>query len=59
LLKDSINSSYIKQLDVFDYSVLDKMIVEHAMGKLDHGFLLWKIMNFSIWAEKYKITFEQ
>ncbi|WP_404363743.1 asparagine synthase (glutamine-hydrolyzing) [Marinobacter sp.] len=33
-------------------SEVEKMMGEHISGKRDHGYVLWKLLNFSIWFNK-------
>jgi len=45
-----------KQSGVFDEKYLRKLISEHQQGKANHGFLLWKMMNLSIWLNQSKVN---
>ncbi|MFZ1378101.1 MAG: asparagine synthase (glutamine-hydrolyzing) [Saprospiraceae bacterium] len=51
-------SSNIKKLQIFDYEELSVRIDEHCSGKRDWGFTLWKMLNFCIWLEEYKVEME-
>ena len=53
MLIDKVNSKAIKELNIFDEQVLNRCIEEHVTGLRNHGFLLWKMLNLSIWLEKY------
>lgn len=55
-LIDKTHSSYITQLQLFDYSVLDKRIKDHKNSKSDYGFQLWKLLNLCVWLEKNQIS---
>jgi asparagine synthase (glutamine-hydrolysing) len=55
-MNDRLHSKYIRQLNVFNYSILDKMIIDHKNSKGSFGFQLWKLMNLSIWLEENKIS---
>jgi len=48
LIRDEVSSSNIYTNEVI------KMIDEHILGKRDHGFILWKILNLSMWLNKNK-----
>lgn len=48
-------SSNIVKLQILDYNELSKRIDEHCSGKMDWGFSLWKMLNFCIWMEEYKV----
>ena len=60
-LKDFLNDTLFthknKEMKLFDEKVLNKLITEHQTGKANHGFLLWKTMNFSIWLQHNKVQF--
>lgn len=45
---DTINSS-----NVYDPQV-EKMMQDHVSGRRDHGYILWKLLNLSIWLNKNK-----
>jgi len=47
-MRDEISSSSIYTKKV------STMIDEHILGKRDHGFVLWKILNLSMWLNKNK-----
>ena len=45
-MRDEISSS-----DIYTQEV-SKMMDEHISGKRDHGFVLWKLLNLSMWLNK-------
>ena len=45
-MREEIISSNIYREDIC------KVIDEHILGKRDHGFLLWKLLNLSIWLNR-------
>ncbi len=47
-MRDEISSSSIYTKDI------SRVIDEHILGKRDHGFLLWKILNLSMWLNRNK-----
>lgn len=51
-------SDYIRKQNIFNEEVLVNRVEEHSQGIKDHGFFLWKMLNFCLWLEKYKVTFE-
>lgn len=55
---ETFNSPFIRDLQLFDYQVLQNRIKEHVEGKRDWGFFLWKVLNFCIWVQEYKIELE-
>lgn len=56
LLQDSLNSSSFRELGVFNDVMINDMVKEHSTGKVNHGFLLWKLMNLGIWLNQNKIS---
>jgi asparagine synthase (glutamine-hydrolysing) len=48
LIRDEVSSS-----NIYTNKVI-KMIDEHILGKRDHGFILWKILNLSMWLNQNK-----
>ncbi|MAG94242.1 MAG: hypothetical protein CMJ48_10885 [Planctomycetaceae bacterium] len=40
---------------LFDRNVLEQIIDEHVAGRRNSGFLLWKLMNFCLWARRYRV----
>jgi len=45
-MRDEISSS-----DIYTKEV-SKMMEEHISGKQDHGFILWKLLNLSMWLNR-------
>ncbi len=56
-MNDKLHSAYMRQLGLFDYKHLDRIIAEHKEGKGTYGFQLWKLMNLSIWLESNQMQF--
>ena len=54
-MQERLHSNFIQKLNIFDYKYIDRLIQEHRSQKVDHGFILWKLLNLSIWLEEYKI----
>ncbi len=65
-LRESLRPLFFDQLETFQNQhpgVLDKAVIlalykEHSARRRDRSFLLWKILNFMIWANRYKVSFE-
>lgn len=57
-LVDKTHSIYIRQLGLFNYSLLDKRIKDHKNSNSDYGFQLWKLLNLCVWLEKNKISLQ-
>ena len=49
LFNDCLYTLENQSCDYFDYHELRNLIRENSQGKRDHGFLLWKTLNFMIW----------
>jgi asparagine synthase (glutamine-hydrolysing) len=49
--EDSILSSRIRELDLFDYAAVKRMLVEHRSGRRERAFLLWNLFNLSRWYD--------
>lgn len=43
---------------VLNSGVVSQMYRMHESGRRDRSFLLWKVLNLMIWADRFKITFE-
>ncbi len=39
--------------DVFDSRVINKLWHEHQTRKADHGIVLWSMLMYQMWFEKY------
>lgn len=43
--------------DVLDHAYIDALYARHLAGQQDQGFLLWKVLNLMIWANRGTVTF--
>lgn len=41
---------------VLDATAIESLAAQHACGARDHGFLLWKALNFAVWYEAYRVS---
>ncbi len=55
LLIEQINLPFVKQQKIFNYPLLNQTIDDHVNNKKNNGFLLWKILNLTIWMKKYNV----
>jgi len=55
--KDMIYSKTMMDSGILDYSNIENLMDSKEGGFDENGFMLWKILNFSIWTEKYKVEF--
>jgi hypothetical protein len=39
-----------------DARVVRGLIDQHLAGRRDHGFLLWKLMQLSMWMNEYDVA---
>ena len=53
-----INDETVRHKEIFNYDYLNRIFQLHITGKEDHGFLLWKMMNFTIWLKKYNVKLD-
>lgn len=52
LLFDTLSDLEIKGSNILNYKYIKQLHDEHSSSTLDHGFLLWKTMNFALWLKK-------
>lgn len=53
---DTISSQHFLDSGIFDSNVIKQKMSDYKKGKKgkkDNGFLLWKVLNFAIWSNKY------
>jgi asparagine synthase (glutamine-hydrolysing) len=53
LTQDLLSKDKIKNQGVFNYDYIDRLLKEHFSGKKDNRKLLWALMVFEMWHEKY------
>ena len=57
LLNDHLSGFYKKYPNILSAKRISTLIFEHSSGKKDNGFLLWKLLNFVIWANNNNLEF--
>jgi asparagine synthase (glutamine-hydrolysing) len=57
-LKSILHDSNIIRTGILNMTQINKAIEEHKAGKGDWGFILWKLLNFSIWLKTYDVVIE-
>tara|TARA_R110000796_G_scaffold118864_1_gene232725 strand:- start:86491 stop:88356 length:1866 start_codon:yes stop_codon:yes gene_type:complete len=57
MFSDTVHSSSFTSLGIFDYKTVNQYMTEHKNGTYNNGFILWKIFQFGLWADKYKMSF--
>lgn len=50
---DLFNPTKIKREGIFNFSYINRLFGEHFSGKKDHRKLLWTLILFEIWLEKW------
>ena len=53
LVRDQLSEEKIKREGFFDAAYVQKLVKEHADGTRDHRKLLWTLLVFELWHEKY------
>ena len=53
LVRDQLSEEKIKREGFFDATYVQKLVKEHADGTRDHRKLLWTLLVFELWHEKY------
>ena len=52
-LRSVVLDRSVEQADLFERSVVERLISEHVSGRRDHGFLLYKLLNLALWWNRY------
>ena len=53
LVRDQLSEEKIRREGFFDAGYVQKLLKEHAEGTRDHRKLLWTLLVFELWHEKY------
>ena len=40
---------------LYDQSAIERVVHQHRAGKVDYGFLLWKLLHLTLWMEEYRV----
>lgn len=51
-LRDNLSVFYKNNPKILDQKYVSELIIQHANGTIDNGFLLWKLLNFVVWINK-------
>jgi len=43
----------IRDMNVFNWDMIGKLMVEHSQSKADHGRCLWSLLSFQLWYERF------
>ena len=52
-LVNIIRNSKIKELNIFDYTYIEKLITDHQNTICDNSFKLWYLITLSLWYDKW------
>ena len=55
LFEDQLRVFQNKQPGVLDSLAIQSMYAEHVSRRRDRAFLLWKVLNFMIWANRFSV----
>jgi asparagine synthase (glutamine-hydrolysing) len=55
-LLESLRESRARQDRILDFDTIAGLSRDHASGGADHGFILWKTLNFALWYEHYGVS---
>lgn len=55
LARDAIATAAKAHPDILDHAAIEKRIEQHLAGQADHGFMIWKVFNLSLWLTQQKV----
>jgi asparagine synthase (glutamine-hydrolysing) len=55
-LEDALLHSDTILMRVFARDAVERLLAEHTSGKADHGYLLWALLCFELWAQAFNPT---
>ena len=53
LVRDQLAPEKLRREGFFDPSYVQNLVREHAEGTRDHRKLIWTLLVFELWQEKY------
>lgn len=56
MFSDTVHSNSFISLGLFDDKTVANYMNEHKKGDFNNGFILWKIFQFALWVDKYKMS---
>lgn len=54
--KTLFSKSKVESQGVFDYMVIRRLLDEHWQRKADHGRILWLMLSFQLWFDRYIVN---
>jgi asparagine synthase (glutamine-hydrolysing) len=58
LFEDQLTTFLNQHPGILDGATIRSLYGEHLAERRNYSFLLWKIMNFMIWANRYRVSFQ-
>jgi asparagine synthase (glutamine-hydrolysing) len=55
LLFDTLHDLESSRASILDAKKIEELHAEHVSGNADHGFILWKALNFALWSKKFGV----
>ena len=55
LARDAIATAAASHPEILDHAAIEARIAQHLTGKADHGFMIWKVFNLSLWLIRHKV----
>lgn len=56
LMLDTIHSESFRERDVFDVDAVRRIAGEHVRGRGNHAELLWSVLVFELWAQRFLLS---
>ncbi|MBL4832208.1 MAG: asparagine synthase (glutamine-hydrolyzing) [Aliivibrio sp.] len=56
LLFDTMSDLRVKKSKILNYEHIEALHRAHSVGERQHGVLLWKALNFSLWLKKFELA---
>ena len=52
-VEESLFDSSLRRRELFDYGFIRQLIDTHRARRADHSFLLWSLLNLSLWYDRW------
>jgi asparagine synthase (glutamine-hydrolysing) len=53
LIDEYLAEEKIREQGIFDFEIVDNLIQKHLSNKTDTSWMLWNLIVFQSWYEKY------
>lgn len=54
-LVNIITNSHIKEVEIFDYSSIEKLLNQHLSRKCDNSFKIWNLVTLCLWYDEWMV----